>query len=201
MASLRIAAATPAQADHISALINALAGYFVPDPTQDSAAPFLASVTPAAISALIDHPACRYYVASNDGSAALAGVIALRQLPARHHVHHLFVAPELHGQGVARACGSTPALPPEMTAMPVVSASIHRCLRSPCMSAWALSRRVLRPRKTAFVLYRCNMTEDEANGLTSGAPRIVILAGHAECSRNAARIAALHRIEGWQWQP
>jgi GNAT superfamily N-acetyltransferase len=103
MASLRIAAATPAQADHISALINALAGYFVPDPTQDSAAPFLASVTPAAIRALIDHPACRYYVASNDGSAALAGVIALRQLPARHHVHHLFVAPELHGQGVARA--------------------------------------------------------------------------------------------------
>lgn len=103
MASLHIAAATPAQAGHISALIKALAGYVAPDPRHDSAAAFLASVTPAAISALIDNPACRYYVASHDGTPALAGVIALRQLPARHHVHHLFVAPELHGQGVARA--------------------------------------------------------------------------------------------------
>ncbi|WP_050460543.1 GNAT family N-acetyltransferase [Herbaspirillum autotrophicum] len=102
MPSLHIATARPAQAGHISALINALAGYFVPDPTHDSAAAFLASVTPAAISALIDNPACRYYVASHGGNPALAGVIALRQLPARHHVHHLFVAPELHGQGVAR---------------------------------------------------------------------------------------------------
>ena len=84
------------EASLISALILGVAHYFSPGPNGNVAAWFLDSVTPAAIEGYISDPKYNYLVAYSGQS--LVGVIAVRDTA---HVHHLFVAPEAHRQGVA----------------------------------------------------------------------------------------------------
>lgn len=75
---LRIVIAQPSQAAEISRLIQGLAHYLVAAADSAGAQPFLSTFQPAAIGALRDH----------------------------RHVHHLFVASEAHGQGIARSLWS-----------------------------------------------------------------------------------------------
>ncbi len=89
--------ATHPQATEISRLIVGLASYFVPDADAEAVKPFLASISPAAIEMLIANPAFAYYTATIEST--VVGVAAVRE---NKHVYHLFVAPELHGQGIAR---------------------------------------------------------------------------------------------------
>ena len=96
--TLRIALAESSQVEAISALIRSLAGYFVATPDDEQVGPFLYSLHPSSIAALIADPAFRYYTATSGDT--LRGVIALRD---RAHVHHLFVAPDGHRRGIARA--------------------------------------------------------------------------------------------------
>ncbi len=96
--TLRIALAEPSQVDAISALIRSLASYFVATPDDEQVGPFLYSLHPSSIASLIADPAYRYYTATSGDT--LRGVIALRD---RAHVHHLFVAPDDHRRGIARA--------------------------------------------------------------------------------------------------
>jgi GNAT superfamily N-acetyltransferase len=98
MNPLCIALARPEQAAEISRLIKRLAHYFVPDASREAAHAFLATFEPPAIAALLADASCRYYAATQGD--ALVGVCALKD---GRKVHHLFVASEAHGRGVARA--------------------------------------------------------------------------------------------------
>ena len=85
-----------ADASQISELILKVAHYFNSSASDEVAPWFLASITPSAIAGNIDDPRFNYFVGFV--GQALAGVIALRDTT---HVHHLFVAPKFHRQGVA----------------------------------------------------------------------------------------------------
>ena len=93
---LTIRKARPADALGISELISMVAHYFNSSAVGEAAPWFLASVTPAAIAGTITDPKFNYL--TGVVGSTLAGVIALRDST---HVHHLFVAPECHRQGVA----------------------------------------------------------------------------------------------------
>lgn len=80
----------------ISNLILNVAHYFSPGPDGNIAAWFLNSVTTPAIEGYINDPKYNYLVAYSGQS--LVGVIAVRDTT---HLYHLFVAPEVHRQGVA----------------------------------------------------------------------------------------------------
>jgi len=88
--------ARPDDVSRISDLINMVAYYFNASPCSEVAPWFLASITPSAIAGYILDPKFNYLVGCV--GQGLAGVIALRDAT---HVHHLFVAPEYHRQGVA----------------------------------------------------------------------------------------------------
>lgn len=98
---LRIVIAQPSQAAEISRLIQGLAHYFVAAADSAAAQPFLSTFQPEAIGALLANPAYRYHAAT--AGDAMLGVCALRD---HRHVHHLFVASDAHGQGVARSLWS-----------------------------------------------------------------------------------------------
>ena len=68
------------------------------DPAPAEAIPFLATLTPTATAERINAPNFGYYVA--ESLAGLCGVIALFE---KSRLHHLFVRPDAHKQGVARA--------------------------------------------------------------------------------------------------
>lgn len=93
---LTIRKACSADASHISELICKVAHCFNSGASGEVAPWFLASVTPSAIEGHIADTKFNYLVGFV--GRALVGVIALRDTT---HVHHLFVAPEFHRQGVA----------------------------------------------------------------------------------------------------
>lgn len=93
---LTIRKARSADASHISELIYKVAYGFNSNASGEVAPWFLASVTPSAIAGYIADTKFNYLVGCV--GRALAGVIALRDTT---HIHHLFVAPEFHRQGVA----------------------------------------------------------------------------------------------------
>ena len=93
---LEIRNAHVADAPLISSLILNVAHYFSPGSGSDVASWFLKSVTPLAIEGYISDTKYNYLVAYS--GRVLAGVIAMRDTT---HIHHLFVAPEIHRQGVA----------------------------------------------------------------------------------------------------
>jgi len=80
----------------ISTLILNVAHYFSSGASGEVASWFLNSITPQAIEGYIRDAKYNYLVAHSDG--VLVGVISVRDTS---HVHHLFVAPETHRQGVA----------------------------------------------------------------------------------------------------
>jgi len=84
------------EAQLISDLILNVAHYFSPGQVGDVAAWFLDSVAPRAIGDYINDPGYNYLVAY--AGQDLVGVIAVRDTT---HIYHLFVAPEVHRQGVA----------------------------------------------------------------------------------------------------
>lgn len=106
--SERIRLCTPADAEAMAALAGSLAHYFVGDPGAASVQPFLATFRPAAMAELLANPDFLCLGAETDGR--LLGLITLHR-PA--HVHHLFVSPDAHRRGIARALWQAiqPALP------------------------------------------------------------------------------------------
>ena len=93
---LTIRKACSADAAHISELIRKVAHGFNASASGEIAPWFLAAVTPSAIAGHIADTKFNYLVGFV--GRTLVGVIALRDTT---HVHHLFVAPEFHRQGVA----------------------------------------------------------------------------------------------------
>jgi GNAT superfamily N-acetyltransferase len=93
---LTIRKAHPADASLISELIFKDAHFFNSSASCEVAPWFLATIAPSAIASNIGDPKFNYLVGFM--GQTLAGVIALRDTT---HVHHLFVAPEFHRQGVA----------------------------------------------------------------------------------------------------
>lgn len=95
---ITIRAATPDDAEAISALINALAPYFLADPDDpEAAASFFEKVTPEAIRSYLTSDRYRYHVATLDDE--LVGVVGVRDSA---HLYHLVIAERVHRQGLAR---------------------------------------------------------------------------------------------------
>lgn len=95
--ALTIREATPADAPGIAALIESLAGFFLLDPADRSAAaPFFETIAPAAIAGSIADGRLRYHLAERGGE--LLGVVGVRD---GTHLYHLFVAERAHRQGIA----------------------------------------------------------------------------------------------------
>lgn len=90
--------AKASDAEEISKLITGWAQHYLGEPVPQEAIPFLATLTPSATAERIDAQNFSYYVA--EGRAGLCGVIGLRD---NSHLYHLFVHPDAHKQGVARA--------------------------------------------------------------------------------------------------
>lgn len=93
---LTIRKAHSADASQISELIFKVAHSFNSSASGEVAPWLLASITPSAVAGNIGDPKYSYLVGFM--GQTLAGVIALHDTT---HVHHLFVAPEFHRQGVA----------------------------------------------------------------------------------------------------
>lgn len=93
---LIIRKAHPKDAAQISALVLRVAHYLTSSGPGEIAPWFLTSITPSAIAGNIDDPKFNYLLGFV--GQTLAGIIAVRDTT---HVHHLFVAPEFHRQGVA----------------------------------------------------------------------------------------------------
>ena len=94
--AIAIRRAQPADAPFISELILNVAHYFSSGSNGEVATWFLDSVAPLAIEGYISDTKYNYLVAHSE--QGLVGVIAVRDTT---HIHHLFVAPETHRQGVA----------------------------------------------------------------------------------------------------
>lgn len=97
MTTLILQPAHLSDAPAISALINSLMPHMTLQADGQGAEAFIATMTAAAIAGYIADP--RYDYRAAWLGDALAGVIAMRD---RSHVFHMFVASDLHGQGVAR---------------------------------------------------------------------------------------------------
>ena len=95
--TLMIRAAEEADAPSIAALVQSLAHYFLASPAMEGAEAFLSSLSQAAIADCIKAPNFSYLVGFIDN--ALVGVAALRE---QKHIHHLFVHPDFHRQGIAQ---------------------------------------------------------------------------------------------------
>ena len=93
---LTIRKARPEDAARISDLICVVAHFFNSSTSSEVAPWFLTSVTRSAIADYLSDP--KFNCLVGFVGQALAGVIALRDAT---HVHHLFVAPECHRQGIA----------------------------------------------------------------------------------------------------
>lgn len=91
---IRLAQADDAPA--ISRLVQGLAHHFLLDPAQTATAPFLQTVSPAAIAGYIASDAFDYCVGECGGQ--LAGVVAVRD---RQHLFHLFVDTAFQRRGCA----------------------------------------------------------------------------------------------------
>ncbi|QWP79170.1 GNAT family N-acetyltransferase [Lysobacter sp. K5869] len=90
--------ASASDAEAISRLINALAHHFLVDPSGPEAAPFLQTLTPAAVAQRIVAPDFRSYVAQD--ASGIHGFLAMR---GDSHLYHLFVRADAQRKGVGRA--------------------------------------------------------------------------------------------------
>lgn len=90
--------ARPSDAPAISALISSLAHFFTLDPGGKGAELFLSSISVGAIGRCVSSSSFDYRVGFIDGR--LVGVVAIRE---GEHLFHLFVSPEFHRRGIARA--------------------------------------------------------------------------------------------------
>jgi GNAT superfamily N-acetyltransferase len=97
MKVMQIDAATPADAEEISALILGLSEPFYCRPGGEGAEGFIASVGAEALRAVIASGDYTYCVARSQGR--LAGVVGLRGVS---HLFHLFVAEDFQRRGLAR---------------------------------------------------------------------------------------------------
>lgn len=95
---LAIRPADAGDAPRISALIRALAGYFLVDPANpDAAEGFFRTVSPEAVAGYLADGRHRYHLAEVAGG--MAGVVGMRD---DAHLLHLFVAEPFHRRGIAR---------------------------------------------------------------------------------------------------
>lgn len=94
--AIREARASDAQA--ISRLIGSLVDYFLSDPDSPELRPFLETLSPGATAERIESRNFDYFVAED--YSGILGVIAIRD---DSHVYHLFVQPDAHRRGIARA--------------------------------------------------------------------------------------------------
>ncbi|HLD68581.1 MAG TPA: GNAT family N-acetyltransferase [Pseudomonas sp.] len=95
--TLSIRAAEESDAASIAALAQSLAHYFLASPAMEGTEAFLSSLGQAAIADCIKTPDFNYLAGFIDN--ALVGVAALRE---QKHIHHLFVHPDFHRQGIAQ---------------------------------------------------------------------------------------------------
>ena len=93
---MKIATASVADAEEISALIAGLSEPFFLSPSREGAEPFLASIGAGAQRGYLAAGNFSYRVARSGGR--IVGVVALRD---NAHLFHLFVAEDFQGQGLA----------------------------------------------------------------------------------------------------
>ena len=89
--------AKPTDASVICALLRAVTPLIVPGPVDPNAIPFLQSLQEPAVSERLMARNYLHWVAER--GAEFGGYIATRD---GSHLYHLFVRPELHGQGIGR---------------------------------------------------------------------------------------------------
>lgn len=89
--------AEPADAPAIRALLRSVTPLVVPDPAAPGAAGFLESFEEPAVMERLASPDYLHFVAERGGD--FCGYIATR---GGSHLYHLFVRPDLHGQGIGR---------------------------------------------------------------------------------------------------
>lgn len=94
--TLTVRAASEADAQAVSELVQSVGHYFLANPNGQGAEGFLSGISAAAILGYISNPAFTYIMGFMGNE--LAGVAALRD---QKHIYHLFVRPDFHGQGVA----------------------------------------------------------------------------------------------------
>ncbi|ATU66495.1 GNAT family N-acetyltransferase [Piscinibacter gummiphilus] len=94
---MKIATASVADAEEISALIVGLSEPFFLSPSREGAEPFLASIAAEAQRGYLAASNFTYRVAR--AGARIVGVVALRD---NAHLFHLFVAEDFQGRGLAR---------------------------------------------------------------------------------------------------
>lgn len=94
---IEIRRADPDDAPAVSRLIRSLAHHFLLSPDGQGAERFMASTSAAELYALMASPQFHYLTAWQ--GEALVGVAGMRD---HTHLFHLFVAPEVQGQGLAR---------------------------------------------------------------------------------------------------
>jgi GNAT superfamily N-acetyltransferase len=94
---LEIRRANPTDAAPISALITSLAHLFFASPDGHGAERFRASMTPQGVALFLARPVVNYWVAEADG--AFCGAAGMRD---HRHLHHLFVVPAFHRNGIGR---------------------------------------------------------------------------------------------------
>jgi ribosomal protein S18 acetylase RimI-like enzyme len=95
--TFRFREAKPTDAQAICALLQAVTPLVVPDQANPDVAQFLESFKQAAVADRLASPSYSHWVAER--GANFCGYIATRD---RSHLYHLFVQPDLHGQGVGR---------------------------------------------------------------------------------------------------
>lgn len=95
--TLQVRPAESTDAPAICALLHSVTHLMVPEPTAPDAIRFLDSSREPAVIERLAAPNFRHLVAERDGK--FCGYIAMRD---GSHLYHLFVRPELHGQGIAR---------------------------------------------------------------------------------------------------
>lgn len=89
--------AKPTDFAAICALLRAVTPLLVPDPSDPEAALFLESLREPAVAERLMAP--NYFHLVAERGPDFCGYIATRD---RSHLYHLFVLPELHGQGIGR---------------------------------------------------------------------------------------------------
>jgi|SRR5690606_15214568 len=95
--TFRVREANPADAQVICDLLQAVTPLVVPDRSDPEAMKFLESFSQAAVADRLAAPCYSHWVA--ECGPDFCGYIATRD---RSHLYHLFVRPDLHGQGIGR---------------------------------------------------------------------------------------------------
>jgi GNAT superfamily N-acetyltransferase len=134
----QIRQAKPTDAPAICALLRAVTPLIVPDPTDPEALRFLESFKEPAVVERLAAP--NYFHLVAERGADFFGYIATRD---GTHLYHLFVQPELHGQGIGRQLwqqllrvsgpgpytvnSSVPAVAVYRSFVPSGEPQLHRC--------------------------------------------------------------------------